>query len=64
MLQDGVFLGGREACEFAIKETSVTKETRSVNSPAASQGEMFGVLFQSKICRVSDALSNPTLWKT
>lgn len=63
ILQDGIFLGSRETLESAIKETSVNKETRSVNSPVASQGEMFGVLFQSRICCVSVALSNLTLWK-
>lgn len=34
-----------------------------MNSPVASQGEMFGVLFQSRIRCVSGALSNLTLWK-
>lgn len=63
ILQDGVFLRGRETRRFAIKETSVNKETRTVNSPVASQGEMFGVLFQPRIYRVSAALSNLTLWK-
>lgn len=43
-------MGGRETCGFAIKETSVDKEMFPVNSPVASQGEMFGVLFQSRIC--------------
>lgn len=53
ILQEKVFLGGKNTLEFVKKEMPVDKETQTVNTPVASQREMFGGLFQSEILRTS-----------